>query len=560
MPFSNDIRPAGDGLKTPLRITRRVSRLFAATGLTAAALIAAPGLAQAARPNIVVIQTDDQNARTVKATFRKASGKKARVMPNTVKEIFKAGTEFRNYYATTPLCSPSRASLLTGQYPHNHGLTENDPPVGGWTGMKNLAAYSSNLPVALQQAGYRTSHFGKFTNGYYDVDNNRVEKVVPPGWDNWFTTSFTRGALFYGYEVNDDGSARRGFGDPLYEYQTGLDPRRCDIVTLTRQRFARGCRHLTDTMTRAAVKEIRKNAGEPLYLQIDYQAPHGDVRPPVGPQPATRHAGSMGRTALPRPANYNEADISDKSQLIRDVAPARLDYQRNQRLKRTYRRYTASLRAVDDGVGAIIKTLRNAGELDNTYIFFLSDHGYFLGEHRFSASKFLPYDASARVAMAVRGPDVPAGGRSEELVGNVDIAPTALRLAGTDAGFEVDGRPLRQFWRDPEKESRRPLGLAFPAPEVERPAGGASVSAAAPPLRFDGFMVGPYKYFRFADGGEAELYDLQRDPWELQNVIDSPAYAEVRQYMENRLPQVAGCSGAGCRRWLSQWPVPDVAG
>jgi arylsulfatase A-like enzyme len=530
--------------------------LAATAGLTAAALVAAPGLAHAARPNIVVIQTDDQNARTVKAAFRKASGRKARVMPNTVKEIFKAGTEFRNYYATSPICSPSRASLLTGRYPHNHGLTENDPPVGGWAGWKNLSAYTDNFPAALQQAGYRTAHFGKFTNGYYDTGANRVETVVPSGWDRWFTTSYTRGTLFYGYEVNDDGVARRRFGDPSYEYQTGLDPKRCDVETLTRQRSADGCSYLTDTMTRAAVREIRRNAGAPLFLQIDYQAPHGDIRPPVGPQPATRHLGSMSRTSLPRPANYNEADISDKSQLVRDAAPTRLDYQRNQRLKRTYRRYIASLRAVDDGVGAIVKTLRNAGELDNTYIFFLSDHGYFLGEHRFSAAKFLPYDASARVAMAVRGPGVPAGGRSQELVGNVDIAPTALRLAGVDPGFEVDGRPLRRFWRDPARQTRRPLGLAFPPAEAEPASGGASVSAAAPPLRFDGFMVGPYKYFRFDDGGEAELYDLERDPWELENVVDAPGYAGVRQYMEESLPRVGSCSGADCRKWLPKWPEP----
>lgn len=544
----------------PGAVRRRVSRLLAGAGLTAAALLAAPGLAQAVRPNIVVIQTDDQNARTVKSTFRMASGQKARVMPNTVKELFNGGTQFRKYYATSPICSPSRASLLTGQHPRNHGMTENDPPLGGWAGWQNIAAWTDNFPVELQGAGYRTSHFGKFTNGYFDTDENRVETTVPPGWDNWFTTSFFRGALFYGFEVNDNGVARRGFGSPFYEFQTGLDPRRCDVEKLTRQRLAKGCRHLTDTMTRAAVKEIRRNAGEPLFMQIDYQAPHGDIRPPVGPQPATRHVGSTGRTSLPRPANYNEADISDKSELIRNTAPDQLDYQRNQRLRRSYRRYIASLRAVDDGVGAIIKTLRQAGELDNTYIFFLSDHGYFLGEHRFSAAKFLPYDASANVAMAVRGPDVPVGGRSNELVGNIDIAPTVLRLAGAEAGFEIDGRPLRQFWRDPGRESRRPLGLAFPPLAEEEPGGGASVSVAAPPLRFDGFMVGPYKYFRFEDGGESELYDLRRDPGELENVVDSPEYVQVRQYMEAYLPRVGSCAGLDCREWLPKWPLPSGSG
>jgi len=527
-------------------------------GLAAVAVLASPGLAQASRPNIVVIQTDDQRAGSVKATFREASGKKARVMPNTVKQIFQRGTQFSNYYATSPVCSPSRASLLTGQYPHNHGLIQNDAPLGGWQGWQALAAYNDNLPVVLQQAGYRTSHFGKIMNGYYDTESGRVETTVPPGWDRWFSTSFTRGALFYGYEVNDDGIARSNFGNPLYRFETGLDPKRCDVRTLTRQRFAGGCRHLTDTMTRAAVREIRRNAGEPLFMQIDYQAPHGDIRPPVGPMPATRHLGSTETTSLPRPANYNEADISDKSQLIQDAAPTRLGYWQNRRLERSYQRYIASLRAVDDGVGAIIRTLRNAGELSNTYFIFLSDHGYFFGEHRFSSAKFLPYDASARVSMAVSGPGVPPGGHSKELVGNVDIAPTILRLTGAEAGFEMDGRPLRRFWRDPDRISRRPLGLTYRRSGVEPGDGGTSVSNKAPSLAYDGFMVGPYKYFRYKASGEAELYDLRRDPSELRNVIDAPDYSQVRKYMEFWLPRVSGCSGSDCRDWLPKWPAPPA--
>jgi N-acetylglucosamine-6-sulfatase len=541
-----------------LRSRSGTLRLTVAAGLSAIALLGVPVLAKAERPNIVIIQTDDQNARTVRSTFRKASGQKARIMPNTLREIFGAGTEFQNYYATSPICSPSRASLLSGQYPHNNGLIENDAPYGGWDAWQNLPSYSQNLPVALQSAGYRTSHFGKFINGYYDSEAGQAETVVPPGWDNWYNNSFFKGALYYGFEVNNNGVLNTGFGDPLYEYDSGLDPKRCDVETLTRQRFAFGCNHLTDTMTRAAVREIRKNQSEPLFMQIDYQAPHGDVRAPVGAQPASRHAGAMSRTSLPRPANYNEADVSDKSELIQSYATPRLDYQRNQRLKRTYRRYIASLRAVDDGVGAIIKTLRNTGKLDDTYIFFLSDHGYFLGEHRFDQAKFLPYDASSRVAMAVRGPKVPVGGRSEELVGNVDIAPTALQIAGVTGELDVDGRSINRFWKDPLRSSRRPLGLALPPEPPEEPSGGASVSASAPALRYDGFMVGPYKYFRFDDGGEAELYDMDRDPWELENVIDSPEYVQVKQYMEAFLPQVGDCAGVDCRLWLPKWPEPAL--
>jgi arylsulfatase A-like enzyme len=543
-----------------LWVPGRVRRIFFSVALTLCGLLFAAGSGRAdERPNIVVIQTDDQNARTVRDTFRDSAGAKTLVMPNTLREIFRAGTEFRNYYATSPICAPSRASLLTGQYPHNSGLTRNVGPTGGWQAWRDNAANTDNLAVTLQQAGYRTSHFGKFTNGYFDTANNAVETTVPPGWDNWFTESADRELRFYGYRLNDNGMATLPFGQPLYGATYGIDPRRCDALTLIRLPLSAGCNYLTDNLTRGAVREIRRNADRPLYMQVDFPAPHNDSRPLPGPQPATRHLGSLDRTWLSRPPNYNEADISDKSSLIQSVATPRIDKTEADGLRGVYRNYAASLRAVDEGVGAIIRTLRETGELDNTYIFFLSDHGYFLGEHRFSKAKFLPYDASARVAMAVRGPGVPAGTRSSVLAANVDIAPTALQLAGVAADADADGQALEPFWSDPRRSSRRPIGFALHPAPPEDPEDGASVSAVAPPLSYQGFVVGPYKYFRFDEGGEAELYDMRRDPWELENVVDSPEYVQVRQYMEAWLPRVSGCAGDLCRSELPRWPEPSQA-
>jgi arylsulfatase A-like enzyme len=221
-----------------------------------------------------------------------------------------------------------------------------------------------------------------------------------------------------------------------------------------------------------------------------------------------------------------------------------------------YRYYGASLRSVDDGVGAIISALNQTGELDNTYIFYLSDNGYFLGEHRFSKAKFLPYDASAKVAMAVRGPGVPPGTKSSELVGNVDFAPTAMEIAGVDPDSGLDGRSLTPYWRDSTLRSRRPIGLALRPTPPPLPRSGASISAEAPALEYEGFRVGPYKYVRYDAGGEAELYDMKRDPWELNNVVDSPDYVQVRQYMKAWLPQVSDCAMDDCRRELPPWPEP----
>lgn len=535
-------------------------RILAAGSIATAALFAAPALVHAARPNIVVIQTDDQNGRTVKANYRGPSGQTHQVMPNTMREIFRGGTEFSNFYAAAPICSPSRAALLTGRYPHNNGLIRNSGSHGGWEGWQNQSTASKNLPLTLSAAGYRTLHVGKFMNGYYDSLNNRVDTTEPAGWDRWFTTAYMPGTRFYGYKVTDNGVARGPFGNPNYRANgPGLDSSRCTAARLLKPKPGLKCNYLPDRMTQEAVKEIKRNPkSSPFYLQVDYQAPHGDIRPPKGPQPATRHDGSASRTSLPRPGDFNEADFSDKPAVVRSHARKPLGPNQISRLTDTYRRYIESLRSVDDGVGAIIRTLRRTGQLDNTYIFYLSDHGYYLGEHRFDVGKFMPYDASSKVAMAVRGPGVKRGGVSREVTGNVDIAATAVRLAKATPDYELDGRPLKPFWKDSALRSRRPVEISLqllPSQRSTTPYTEARVSGGAPVLNYDGFRVGPYKYVDYEAGGQ-ELYDLSRDPFELRNKIDKPAYAAVRRYMQRHLPEVTSCSAADCRTELPPWPTP----
>ena len=406
-----------------IAINRSFLRAFAAGSLAGAALVGLPGLAQASRPNIVVIQTDDQSPRTAKARYTSANGTTHLAMPNTVRKIFRGGTEFTNHYASTPICSPSRASMLTGQYPQNDKVLGNSGRRGGWEGWKNSPGYTQNLAATLQAAGYRTAHVGKFMNGYFDKENNRVDTTVPPGWDSWFTTAYLPGTRYYGYPVSYNGNALPPFGNPEYgSHGPGIDnAKACTAARLTARHFGRKCKYLTDVMANEAVKEIRRSKGKPFYLQVDFQGPHGDVAGPEGPQPASRHLDSADRTPLPRPKNFNEADFSDKPQILRDRARKPMSKKAIKSLGDSYRRQLESLRSVDDGIGAILKTLRKTGRLDNTYVFFMSDHGYYLGEHRYENGKFMPYDESATVAMAVRGPGIPAGGRAREVTGNIDI-------------------------------------------------------------------------------------------------------------------------------------------
>jgi len=504
----------------------------------------------AARPNFVVIQTDDQNAATVRAWMRSRTGRVERVMPHAMKRIVDGGTEFRNYYASSPVCSPSRASLLSGQYPWNSGVEGNIGPDGGWTGWQNHPIYRDNLAETLHRAGYRTAHVGKFTNGYYDQSSHRVESAVPPGWDDWFTTSYVRGTHFYGYHVNWNGFVTGAIGDPGYGPNgPGIDPAGCRLDRLEGFWPLGSCRYSGDVFTAEAVREIGRDRDQPFFIQVDYQAPHGDVAGSRGPQPATRRIGMASGTQLPRPASFNERDFSDKPPLIRNLAPHRMGSGAIDRLRSSYRNYLESLRSVDDGVGAILRALRKEHRLRNTYVFLLSDHGLFLGEHRYDWGKFMPYEASSSPFMAVRGPGVPRGAVSREVVGNIDVPTTIMRLSGAHPDYPVDGRSLRRYWKHPELRTDRPFAITINSGQ----AGEASVSAHAPTLRYQGFRVGPYKYIRYSRGGE-ELYDLRSDPDELHNRIDSPGYVDVRAYMRSHLRQVMSCAGSECRQELSNAP------
>lgn len=530
---------------------RRNAALLVCLGV--ALLLGHADAAPAARPNFVVIQTDDQNAATVRAKFRALDGSLRPVMPNTVRLLLNRGTEFTNHYASSPVCSPSRASLLSGQYPWNSGVLANEGPNGGWTGWQRHDILDHNLPVTLASSGYRTAHFGKFTNSYYDEVNDRVDTTVPPGWARWFTTAYMPGTRFYGYRLNVDGRPAGPVGNPGYRSDgRGTDPASCDLRRLERIWPAGPCHYLTDVMTAAAVREIRQERKRPFYIQVDYQAPHGDVAAPRGPQPATRHVGSAASTPVPRRPSFNEADFSDKPPVIRQAASERMNKSEIKALGRSYRSYIESLRAVDDGIGKILRTLKQTGRLSNTYVILTSDHGMFLGEHRFDWGKFLSYEDSSSVMTAVRGPGVSHGARSPELTANIDIPVTVMDLAGAQPDYPVDGRSMEPFWRNPARSSNRPVAIAID-PRQGRAA--ASTSARSPALSYRGYRIGRYKYIRYDEGGE-ELYDLTRDPDELNNRAGSPAYAEALAYLRDNLDEVIGCGAAACRAELDTPPSP----
>lgn len=510
------------------------------------------------RPNVVVIQTDDQSLETLRATWRDYFGRARRTMPKTLDLLGAQGVEFTNYYVSNPVCSPSRATLLSGQYSHTSGLRRNTGPVGGWNGWQNLPIRDENLAVALQRAGYRTAHIGKFTNNYHAAEMGTVDTTVPAGWDHWYVPSYGTRLYYYGTQLNVNGVASGPIGSSGYD-MTGnaTDPPGCTAATLLQPTPGLECNHSTDLFSRNAVEQIEAAGDRPFYIQVDYNTPHGDHRSPAGAEPLSRHYDTGLKTRMPRPAGFNEAAIGDKPSFIRRIP--RMKAAEIRSIEARWQKNLEALRGVDDGVGAIVEALRRQGKLSSTYIFFTSDNGLFHGEHRLGSAKFLHYEPSSRVPMLIRGPGIRPGTRSGELVANVDLAPTILGLAGAGLAYRPDGRSLKPFWKAPRKRTRRAIVLesyAGPADVISDGEGAeAGTSAPAPPRNFTGLRAGRYKYIEYTNG-ERELYDLRSDPAELQNRIRNSAWRRIANRLARELRMRRNCSGAACRKGTGPLPAP----
>ena len=535
------------------------------------------------QPNFVVIQTDDQTIDSLYATFTPPGGEPIQVMPYTLSLLAEKGVTLSRYYVSYPLCCPSRVSLLTGRYAHNHNVRGNVQPNGGYFGFSYRGANTHNLATWLQGAGYRTIHIGKFLNGYGDepYDNGRT---VPPGWDAWHTTlKADTNHYFYGYELNNNGVVEGPYGDSgsweTREYgENSRDDFGCPLAPLN----GRPCLYETDVFNRIASEELLGTPPDrPFYLQLDYTAPHGDFRRPAGPEPATRHYNSFLGARLPhnRKQGVNEGNVSDKPRFIREapfLSPAELHTYRVY-----YEKQLESLRSVDEGVKQIVDTLGAMGRLRQTYIIFISDNGFFFGEHRLTGGKFLAYEPATHLPFLMRGPGIKPGTTTGELAMNIDIAPTILELAGVEADKSIDGRSLVPYVTDTSLRSRRPLLFEsfVETNDVEangaEPSSGAGASAAAeasdmasatgaageatasitaPPKDYEGIRYGPYKYIAWPSG-EKELYDITKDPYELNNIARNKNFAPIRNYLHTRLRLLEDCSGRSCREPLPKLPL-----
>jgi N-acetylglucosamine-6-sulfatase len=455
------------------------------------------GQAPAGPPNFILIVVDDQAQNSFKPRFQ----------PRTFDWLVHDGTKFVNGLAAPPLCCPDRAGLLTGNYPHNNGVFWDNP------GYSALTDKGDTLPVWLHAAGYRTGLVGKLMNHYDDYAG--LEPA--PGFGYWFNLIGEK--RYYRYQVSDQGR-QRDYGRSRRDYST-------------------------DVFTRAATRFIRESArgSRPFFLWLGYDAPHTAhadyVKGCSGNDPVPRDYATVRRfqrAKLPKPPSFNEFDVSDKPPNVADRPPIDLTTLRN--IRRRFRCTLAADWQLDRAIGRLRDELHRDGELSRTVVFYVSDNGYFYGEHRIARGKTLPYDPALRVPYAVHVPPRyrpgPQRRVDRHLVTNEDIPATILDLAGNppSCAAALDCRTL-------DGRSLRPLlggGGRWPRDR------GVLSEISGPNKHWRSVRTPRYLYARYAGGGR-ELYDLRRDPDELHNLSSSPMYSRVEGMLADRLRRLRHCAG-----------------
>ena len=425
-------------------------------------------------------------------------------MPRVKELIEDQGTVFDNFFVPYPLCCPSRASILRGQYPHNTLVLGNWAPEGGFLTFRRLKREQSTIATWLQDSGYRTALYGKYLNDYSETD------APPPGWDEWHAGN----ADAYdnvNYKLNANGQIE-AHGDAPEDY-------------------------LTDVIARRAADHIRRFSaeGRPFFLYVAPFSPHSPYNP------ATRHRDMFHDEDLRRPPSFNEEDVSDKPRFIQELSRLRND--EIDEIRAHHRRRLQCLQSVDELVETLMRTLEETGELANTYIVYTSDNGFHLGLHRMMEGKDTAYEEDIRVPLAIRGPGIPSGRRIGAMGLSIDLAPTFVEWAGAKSPDFVDGRsliPLLKGATGPWRNSFLIQRQGLESDERLQPANAFAIRTSR------------HTYIAY-NNTERELYDLAKDPYQLQN-IEPAADKSLIDALATRLTELRACRGSECRD-LEDMPI-----
>lgn len=443
--------------------------------------------AQTARPNIVVILMDDLRWDELHCT-----GHPFALTPN-LDRMAAEGATFRNAFVTSPLCSPSRACFLTGQYAHAHGITDN-------TDRSPASHRLHTFPRDLHASGYETAFVGKWHMG--------VDDSPRPGFDSW--VAFPGQGTYFNPQLNVDGK---------HVKETG---------------------YTTDILTRYAVEALSRRRAAPLCLWFAHKAVHpeltqfadGSVSDPNGGEfvPAERHKSLFAGAPVPRRPSAGKPPDGKPAlmQKIGGLPPLGADTGTSDEVIRNRARM---LKAVDEGVGQMREALERTGQLDNTVFVFTSDEGYFFGEHGLSFERRLAYEESIRIPLIVRYPRLIRGGSQIDAMAlSIDLAPTLLEIAGARPAEKMHGRSLlpllrneKPDWRSSflieyfsDRTMKRMLNMGYQAVRTER-----------------------WKYIHYTElQGMDELYDLQSDPYEMRNLIGEAPARTALESLRAELPRL----------------------
>jgi len=580
-----------------LKSTTTLLAALAACGALLAGAFAGEhsAVASSNEPNVILLLTDDQTLDEMRA------------LPKTQALVGGAGVTFSRAYISYPLCCPSRVSMLSGQYMHNHDVRGNQLPSGGWGKFATNGTEEKALPTWLQTAGYYNVEVGKYMNGYLPVEDH----PIPPGWDEWYgklseyDANVIGGSIYFNYRLREDPPLAGGLPCP------GGDPITPPGEPYTCFYDSRPENYQTDIVGDKAVNAIERLSGpgsppKPFFMAVNFNAPHSPY------VPAPRHDGAFAGGALQKVAGLNEKNIRDKPRFLRRLP--KLGKGKLNQITERRRSRLEMLLSVDDQVERIMNTLVSEGQLDNTYVIFISDNGYFGGEHRIRQGKYLPHEPSSHVPLMIRGPGIPAAQTSETLVSNVDIATTIADIADAEPTIPQDGRSLLPYAAVPSLGSTRPILLEGDT--------GASIDddgteTATPPLdaadrkrlkrfhkrqkaatrrirrrcralkaispnraqvcvergvdnleqeptdstyklqapAYSGLRTNRYALFLYSTG-ELELYDMKKDPGQLESVHRDKRYVVVRKYLLEKLNEYRACKGGACNLDIAPDPKP----